>query len=414
MTDMIFTLENLGFLGAGFVLGAGVCAVLVRITGAMAASRMKQVSDQALYQHVNRFMEMADRYFKGYVREAKSDFTRQGEALRQTMDPVKQALDQYETRLQAMEASRERANGAIFEHLAQVGRVQHQLHLETGNLVKALRLPHVRGRWGEITLRKVAELAGMARFCDFQEQPVQGSGKGALRPDMVVTLPSGRQIVVDAKVPLMAYLDALEADSDAERQARMADHARQVAAHITQLSAKEYAAAFSPSPEFVVLFIPGENFFSAALSQQPDLIEQGVEKGVILATPTTLIALLKAVAYAWQQKEGIENAEKIRVSGMTLYKRLCAMADSMNRLGKDINTCAASFNRTVKAMEKQVLPPARELARYGLSSRTMPDLPPIDPPDTTRQPLFKDKDKDEDKEEEDKDEERPIREAQEP
>lgn len=390
MTDMMITLEHLGFLGAGFVLGAGVCAVLVRITGAMAASRMKQVSDQALYQHANRFMEMADRYFKGYVREAKKDFTLQGEALRQTMDPVKQALDQYETRLQAMEASRERANGAIFEHLAQMGRVQHQLHLETGNLVKALRLPHVRGRWGEITLRKVAELAGMARFCDFQEQPVQGSGKGALRPDMVVTLPSGRQIVVDAKVPLMAYLEALETDNDAEKQARMADHARQVAAHITQLSSKGYAAAFSPSPEFVVLFIPGENFFSAALSQQPDLIEQGVEKGVILATPTTLIALLKAVAYAWQQKEGIENAEKIRTTGMTLYKRLCTVAESMNRLGKDIGACAASFNRTVKVMEKQVLPPARDLERLGAGTGNVPDLTAVNPPETCST-LFKER-----------------------
>jgi DNA recombination protein RmuC len=387
---MLISLENLGFLGAGFVLGVVVCAVLVRISTALASTRMKEVSDQALYQHANRFMEMADRYFKGYVREAKKDFSIQGEALRQTMDPMRQALDQYETRLQAMEASRERANGIIFEQLAQMGRVQHQLHLETGNLVKALRLPHVRGRWGEITLRKVAELAGMARYCDFQEQPVQGSGKGSLRPDMVVTLPSNRRIVVDAKVPLMAYLDALEADNEEEKQSRMADHARQVAAHIQQLAAKNYAAAFSPTPEFVVLFIPGENFFSAALSRQPDLIEQGVEKGVILATPTTLIALLKSVAYAWQQKEGIENAEKIRTSGMTLYRRLCAMAESMNRLGKDIDTCVRSFNRTVTVMEKKVVPPARDLECLGVASRKMPDIVSIDPPDTGAR-LFKER-----------------------
>lgn len=387
---MLISLENLGFLGVGFVLGGVVCAVLVRISTTLAATRMKEVSDQALYQHANRFMEMADRYFKGYVREAKKDFSIQGEALRQTMDPMRQALDQYETRLQAMEASRERANGVIFEQLAQMGRVQHQLHLETGNLVKALRLPHVRGRWGEITLRKVAELAGMARYCDFQEQPVQGSGKGSLRPDMVVTLPSNRRIVVDAKVPLMAYLDALEADNEEEKQSRMADHARQVAAHIQQLAAKNYAAAFSPTPEFVVLFIPGENFFSAALSRQPDLIEQGVEKGVILATPTTLIALLKSVAYAWQQKEGIENAEKIRTSGMTLYRRLCAMAESMNRLGKDIDTCVRSFNRTVTVMEKKVVPPARDLECLGVASRKMPDIVSIDPPDTGAR-LFKER-----------------------
>ncbi|MCF8092206.1 MAG: DNA recombination protein RmuC [Desulfotignum sp.] len=385
---MVVSLENLGYLGAGFGMGVLVCVILARTGVLFFSTRMKQLSDQALFQHASRFMEMADNYFKGYVREAKKDFSVQGQALRQSMDPVRQTLDQYETRLQAMEAARERANGAIFEKLAQMGRVQHQLHLETGNLVKALRLPHVRGRWGEITLRKVAELAGMARYCDFAEQPVKGTKKGSLRPDMVVTLPSNRQIVVDAKVPLMAYLDALEASDEQEKHARMADHARQVAAHINQLSSKNYSQAFSPAPEFVVLFIPGENFFSAALSLQPDLIEQGVRKGVILATPTTLIALLKSVAYAWQQKEGIENAEEIRTLGVKLYRRLCAMAESMNHLGKDIEKCAKSFNRTVKVMEKQVMPPARDLDRLGLATRELPDLETIDPSDAGTTPCF--------------------------
>jgi DNA recombination protein RmuC len=385
---MMVSLENLVWLGAGFGLGVVVCVILAR-TGVLFFSRqVKQMSDQALYQHANRFMEMADRYFKGYVREARKDFSIQGQTLRQSMDPVRQTLDQYETRLQAMETSRDQANGAILAQLARMGQVQHQLHLETGNLVKALRLPHVRGRWGEITLRKVAELAGMSSFCDFAEQVSAGSGKGALRPDMVVKLPSGRQIVVDAKVPLMAYLDALEADGEEEKQARMADHARQVASHITRLSSKNYGAAFSPTPEFVVLFIPGENFFSAALAQQPDLIEQGVEKGVILATPTTLIALLKSVAYAWQQQQGIENAEEIRSLGMKLYRRLCAMADNMNRLGKDIEKCAASFNRTVKGMEKQVLPPARNLEQLSSATRKMPDLASIDPSDAKTTPFI--------------------------
>jgi DNA recombination protein RmuC len=378
---MVISLENLGYLAAGFGAGVLVCVILARTGVLFFSTRMKQLSDQALYQHATRFMEMADQYFKGYVREAKKDFSIQGQELRQSMDPVRQTLDQYDTRLRAMEAARERADGAICEKLAQMGRIQHQLHLETGNLVKALRLPHVRGRWGEITLRKVAELAGMARHCDFLEQPVKGSGKGSLRPDMVVTLPSDRQIVVDAKVPLMAYLDALEASTEEEKQACMADHARQVSAHITRLSSKNYTAAFSPTPEFVVLFIPGENFFSAALSHQPDLIERGVEKGVILATPTTLIALLKSVAYAWQQKQGVENAQEIRALGVTLYRRLCAMADGMNHLGRDIEKCAASFNRTVKIMEKQVMPPARNLTTLGVAARELPDLETIDPSD---------------------------------
>jgi DNA recombination protein RmuC len=388
VTSMMVSVENLAWLGAGFGLGVVVCVVLAR-TGVLFFSRqVKQMSDQALYQHANRFMEMADRYFKGYVREARKDFSIQGQTLRQSMDPVRQTLDRYETRLQAMETSRDQANGAILAQLARMGQVQHQLHMETGNLVKALRLPHVRGRWGEITLKKVAELAGMSPYCDFAEQVSAGSGKGALRPDMVVKLPSSRQIVVDAKVPLMAYLDALEADGEDEKQARMADHARQVASHITRLSSKNYAAAFSPTPEFVVLFIPGENFFSAALAQQPDLIEQGVEKGVILATPTTLIALLKSVAYAWQQQQGIENAEEIRALGVKLYRRLCAMADNMNRLGKDLEKCTASFNRTVKVMEKQVVPPARNLEQLSAVTRKMPDLASIDPSDAGTTPFI--------------------------
>jgi DNA recombination protein RmuC len=386
---MVISLENLGYLAAGFGAGVLVCVILARTGVLFFSTRMKQLSDQALYQHATRFMEMADQYFKGYVREAKKDFSIQGQELRQSMDPVRQTLDQYDTRLRAMEAARERADGAICEKLAQMGRIQHQLHLETGNLVKALRLPHVRGRWGEITLRKVAELAGMARHCDFLEQPVKGSGKGSLRPDMVVTLPSNRQIVVDAKVPLMAYLDALEAPDEKQKEARMADHARQVATHITRLSSKNYTAAFSPTPEFVVLFIPGENFFSAALCHQPDLIEQGIQNGVVLATPTTLIALLKSVAYSWQQKHSYENAEEIRNLGVQLYRRLCAMAEGMNHLGKDIEKCAASFNRTVKIMEKQVMPPARKLDALGVANREMPDLEAIDPSDASVKPFYK-------------------------
>lgn len=362
------TLVNLAWLGAGFLLGLLVCAVMVRTFGLFFSTRFRDMSDQALYRNADRFAEMADRYFKGYVREARRDFTVQGDELRRSIDPVRQTLTEYERRLAAMEARRERASGAISERLAEMGRVQQLLHAETGNLVKALRLPHVRGRWGEITLKKVAELAGMSQYCDFSEQVTNGTGRGRLRPDMIVTLPSDRRIVVDAKVPLMAYLDALEATDEAEQEARMADHARQVAAHINQLSAKRYAQAFSPTPEFVVLFIPGENFFSAALNQQPDLIEKGMQKGVVLATPTTFIALLKSVDYAWQQQKGIENAEEIRTLGARLYRRIATMAEGMNRLGRDIEKCAASFNRAVGSMESRVMPPARKLADLGMTA----------------------------------------------
>lgn len=368
------TLENLAWLGAGFALGLLVCLVLARTGVLFFSGRFRELSNQALYDHGVRFMEMADTYFKGYVREARRDFEMKGGEIRTTLDPVRQTLDRYETRLRAMEAERERASGAISERLAEMGRVQQQLHLETGNLAKALRLPHVRGRWGEITLRRAVELAGMAMHCDFLEQVSHGSGKGALRPDMVVTLPGDRRIVVDAKVPLMAYLDALEADDDAEYQARMQAHARQVGAHIRNLSSKQYTAAFSPTPEFVVLFIPGENFFSAALSHEPGLIEKGAERGVILATPTTLIALLKTVAYAWDRKKSYENAEEIRQLGRELYTRLGTMAGHLNRLGRDIEKCGAGFNRVVGAMEKRVMPSARKLDALGVGTGEFPEV----------------------------------------
>ena len=196
---------------------------------------------------------------------------------------------------------------------------------------------------------------------------------------MVVTLPGDRKIIVDAKVPLIAYLDALEAKDDNERKIRMKDHARQVLSHISNLSSKEYASHFSPAPEFVVLFIPGESFFSAALSIKPDLIEKGIQRGVILATPTTLIALLKTVSYSWQQQKGYENADKIRLLGGELYDRLCSMTDNMNRLGKDIEKTAATFNRTVGAMEKRVMTSAKKLENLSVSTRKITDLDSIDP-----------------------------------
>lgn len=301
------------------------------------------------------------------------------------MDPVLKSLERYEQRLAVMEKDQERAYGTISERLVEMGKSQQYLSIETANLAKALRVPHVRGRWGEITLKRVAELAGMSEYCDFKEQVTipagnikTGSGKkGQVRPDMVVTLPENRHIIIDAKVPLMAYLDALEADTDAQKQACMRHHGQQVLKHISNLASKNYFIHLTPSPEFVVLFIPGENFFSAALTYHPDLIEKGIEKGVVLATPTTLIALLKAVLYAWKQKKSYENAEEIRKLGVELFSRLATMTDHINRLGKDIEKSAASFNRTVGSLEKRVMPSARRLGDMGVSSRTLAPLKEI-------------------------------------
>jgi DNA recombination protein RmuC len=328
-------------------------------------------------------MDMAQSHFNGYVQQAHQDFKGKEDAFARAVDPVQRMLERYEQRLGTMEKDRSQAFGAISQYLSDMAKTQHQLAKETDNLVKALRVPHVRGRWGEVTLRRAVELAGMVDHCDFVEQDVQGTGKGSLRPDMVVKLPGDRQVVVDAKVPLMAYLDALETTDEQMQKERLEDHARQVMAHIVQLGSKKYAAAFSPSPEFVVLFIPGENFFSAALAARPDLIEKGVAHGVILATPTTLIALLKTVAYVWLQQAGYENARAIRELGLELFDRLSTMAGHMNRLGKDIERTAATFNRTVGAMEKRVLVSARKFENLGVSRTKLPDCNPVPEPAVT-------------------------------
>jgi len=380
-----FVLVGIG-IGLGICIGVMVSIFLARSSSLFVSARLAELSSQALNENTNQFLDLAQSYFSGYVREARKEFDIKGDEILRTVDPVRQILDKYEVHLGLMEKDRANAYGAITERLREMAQTQIHLTQETGNLVKALRQPHVRGRWGEITLKKVVELAGMVDHCDFEEQMTQGSGKGSLRPDMVVTLPGNRQILVDAKVPLIAYLDALEAKDDTERKVRMKDHARQVLAHIANLSAKEYTAHFSPTPEFVVLFIPGESFFSAALAAKPDLLEKGIEKGVILATPTTLIALLKTVAYAWQQQRGYENADQIRALGKELHDRLCSMTENMNRLGRDIERTALTFNRTVGAMENRVMTSARKLETLSVSSRTMADLAAIDPGiGTTRQ-----------------------------
>ncbi|WDP87355.1 MAG: DNA recombination protein RmuC [Desulfobacter sp.] len=371
------TMEQLGFFSAGLAAGIVLAALAARFGLFFFADRFRELSSQALYENSLKFMDLAQSHFKGYVQEARHDFKAKGDEIKQAVDPVHRVLDKYEQRLGIMEKDREHAFGSISRYLTEMAKTQQQLYLETGNLVKALRVPHVRGRWGEITLKRVAELSGMAEYCDFFEQAVEGQGKGALRPDMVVTLPGSRKIVVDAKVPLMAYLDALEACDEKERNARMRAHAGQVLAHVSQLSSKQYWSAFTPSPEFVVLFIPGENFFSAALSQKPDLIEKAIEQGVILATPTTLIAMLKAISYSWRQQKGYENAEAIRDLGSELFSRLSTMTDHMNRLGKDIEKTAATFNRTAGAMETRVMASARKFETLSVASAPLPELSSI-------------------------------------
>ena len=275
-----------------------------------------------------------------------------------------------------MEKSRAEAYGNLTSQVASLLKTQEALQTETGNLVKAMREPQARGRWGELQLRRCLELAGMLNYCDFREQVTVSRDDRNLRPDVVVKLPGEKNIVVDAKVPLAAYLAALEAPDDATRKERLADHARQVRQHIDTLSSKSYWNQFEPTPEFVVLFLPGEVFFRAAMDADAELIEYGVSRKVIVASPTTLIALLRAVAYGWNQKNLAESAREISGEGKKLYQRLSAMAWNFEDIGKRLGGAVESYNKAVGSMERSVFPVARKFPELdrSLSAEDLPDL----------------------------------------
>lgn len=335
----------------------------------------RAVSAESLKENNRAFLELAKTALEKTFAVAAADLNQRQTAIGDTMKPIREVLTQYDRHVREMEMARENAYGRLTRHLNAMAEGQQALQRETGRLVKALREPHVRGRWGELTLKRVAELSGMTERCDFLQQQTAVTDDGALRPDMVVRLPGGRQVVVDAKVPLAAYLDALDAETPDDRDRCMADHARQVATHVHKLSMKAYWKQFQPSPEFVVLFIPGENFFSAALSINPQLIEAAAGKGVVLATPTTLISLLKTVAVAWGEDAMADNARVISRLGAVLYERLTAMHRHLSALGQDIKRATGSYNRLVGSYQRRVMPGVRKLEDLGVAPADTPALP---------------------------------------
>jgi DNA recombination protein RmuC len=330
------------------------------------ADAYKGLSARALKENNRIFMDLAQSTLARFVERARTDMDHRSEAVDRMLQPLRETLERYEQNVLSLERARESAYGELRQQVTSLAATQDRVHRETSRLVKALQVPHVRGRWGETTLKRVAEMAGMQAHCDFYEQPATPGVENRMRPDMIVQLPGNRLIIVDAKVPLSAYLDALDASAPEQRDALLDRHAAQVSSHIQQLSRKAYWAQFETTPEFVVLFIPGENFFAAALSRNPNLIEEGMQRQVVLATPTTLIALLKAVAFGWRQQQAAENAHHVSRLGRTLYERLQTMTGHLQQLGRELDRCVGSYNRFTGSLERRVLVAARSFGELGV------------------------------------------------
>lgn len=338
------------------------------------------LANQSLKSNSETFLQLAEQNLGTQQEKAKRELSEREKAVEALVKPIRESLEASQRQIAELEKSRSEAYGSIKSQLEEMHSSQKTLRQETQNLVNALRRPEVRGRWGEITLRRLVELAGMVEHCDFQEQ-VHTVGEGqVIRPDMVVRMPDRRELVVDVKTPLDAYLEAVEAKDDAQRKLGLERHAKNVHAHIRMLASKTYWDQFEESPEFVILFIPGDQFLSAALNEKPDLIEYALSKQIILATPTSLVALLKAVAYGWRQLSLAENAREIRTLAEDLYGRLASFVGHMNTMGRQLARSVENYNKAVGSLERSVLPGARKFVELGVhEKKEMEKLETLDP-----------------------------------
>jgi DNA recombination protein RmuC len=341
------------------------------------ATAFSDLANQSLKSNSETFLRMAEQNLGTQQERAKRELGAREQAVENLVKPIREALTHSQQQITELEKARSEAYGSIKMQLETMQQSQKFLAQETQNLVNALRRPQVRGRWGEITLRRLVELAGMVEHCDFQEQVHSTSDTKSIRPDMIVRMPDRRELVVDVKTPLDAYLEAAEAKDDVQRQLGLERHARNVRDHVRKLGSKSYWEQFSKSPDFVILFIPGDQFLSAALNEDPELIEWALSQQIILATPTSFVALLKAVAYGWRQLSLADNAQEIRRLAEDLYGRLNAFVGHMNKVGKQLGSSVDNYNRAVGSLERMVLPGARRFVELGI--RPKKEIDPVEP-----------------------------------
>ncbi|MEO5668204.1 MAG: DNA recombination protein RmuC, partial [Bdellovibrionota bacterium] len=331
----------------------------------------KALASETLQQSNTSFLELAQSSFSKLHEMAKGDLEKREISIAGLVKPVQESLSKFDAKIQDIEKARVGAYESLTQQLRSMGEAQGQLRSETQNLVRALANPRVRGRWGETQLRRVIELAGMLNYCDFQEQASVETEEGRLRPDVIIKLPQGKTIIIDAKAPLSAYLESMEATDESVKQERMQHHARLVKGHIQDLSRKSYWAQFEDNLEFVIMFLPGENFYQSAIESDPELIEFAFKNNVIPATPATLISLMKAIAYGWRQEALAANSKKISELGKDLYKRLITMSGHVSQVGKNLNNAVDSYNKAVSSLETRVLTGARKFKDLAVDDPTM-------------------------------------------
>ena len=343
--------------------------LLLKEAEAKLSDTFKSLAAEALAGNNAGFLTLAEEKFKALKEEASSDLEQRKSSIEALLQPLTQTLTTYQKETKELEDKRLREVSAVGEQLQQLASGQLRLQTETAKLVNALRSPQVRGRWGEIALRKTAELAGMSSHCDFIEQESVNTDTGRIRPDMVVKLPAGREVVVDSKVSLSAYLEALEAKTDEEREEALVRHAAQVKQHVNKLASKDYWEQFKSAPEFVVLFIPNDSFLAAAAEKDPSLVEFALGKQIVIATPTTFIALLRAIAYGWRQEQVAEGAQRISALGQELSDRMGTLADHLIKVGGSLGKAVESYNSAVASLESRVLPSARKFKQLGVGGK---------------------------------------------